>query len=334
AVEREGALPPVRAVTRRVPHDWWVYSFTQLAQADAGGEDDTDAVSTEAPAAAADEPSGGELPLEPAVPVDESVAETPDPRFMGSRFGNVLHDALENTDFAAWGSWLPGEPAPAGQDAVLRASLRAEGYADEDLDDGVAVLVPLVGHTLTVPLPEGGALHSLAASERRAEIEFHFALEPTAVSELLAVLHAHGVVRERRSFGTRRRLEGLMTGKIDLTYVRDGRWYVLDYKSNRLPGYSPALLEAAMRHSEYDLQALVYTVALHRWLRFRLGSGYDYARDIGGIRYLFCRGLAVPGEGVHAQAFAPELVDALDALFAGGQAKQAVLAARARGEDV
>lgn len=332
AVEREGTLPPVRAVTRRVPHDWWVYSFTQLAQADAGGEDDTDAVSTEAPAAAADEPTGGELPLEPAVPADEAAADVPDPRFMGSRFGNVLHDALEHTDFAAWGNWLPGEAAPAGEEVVLRASLRAEGYADEDLDDGVAVLVPLVGHTLTVPLPEGGALHSLAANERRAEIEFHFALEPTAVSELLDVLHAHGVVRERRSFGARRRLEGLMTGKIDLTYVRDGRWYVLDYKSNRLPGYSPALLEAAMRHSEYDLQALVYTVALHRWLRFRLGSGYDYARDIGGIRYLFCRGLAVPGEGVYTHYFAPALVDALDALFAGGPAQQAVLAARARGE--
>ncbi len=125
-----------------------------------------------------------------------------------------------------------------------------------------------------------------------------------------------------------------MTGKIDLTYVRDGRWYVLDYKSNRLPGYSTGLLEAAMRHSEYDLQALVYTVALHRWLRFRLGSGYDYTRDMGGIRYLFCRGLGVPGEGVYSRTFAPELVDALDALFAGGHSQQAVLAARARGENV
>ncbi|WP_282296981.1 exodeoxyribonuclease V subunit beta [Stenotrophomonas sp. PS02289] len=331
--EREGALPPVRAVTRRVPHDWWVYSFTQLAQADAGGEDDTDAAATEAPAAAADEPAGGELPLEPAVPADEAIVDLPDPRFMGSRFGNVLHHALENTDFAAWADWQPGADAPEGQDAALRASLRTEGYADEDLDEGVAVLVPLVGHTLTVTLPEGGALHSLAAAQRRAEIEFHFALQPTAVSDLLEVLHAHGVVRERRSFGLRRRLEGLMTGKIDLTYVRDGRWYVLDYKSNRLPGYSAGLLEVAMRHSEYDLQALVYTVALHRWLRFRLGDGYDYARDMGGIRYLFCRGLAVPGEGVYSRRFDPALVDALDALFAGGPAQQAVLAARARGEN-
>ncbi len=108
---------------------------------------------------------------------------------------------------------------------------------------------------------------------------------------------------------------------VDLTYHHAGRWYVLDYKSNRLPAYDSAALEAAMAHSEYDLQALIYTLALHRWLRFRLGAGYDYARDFGGIRYLFCRGLDAARDdlqGVHAQRFAPELVDALDALFGHG----------------
>ena len=111
-----------------------------------------------------------------------------------------------------------------------------------------------------------------------------------------------------------------MTGLIDLTYGHDGRWYVLDYKSNQLPAYDAAAMQQAMAHSEYDLQALIYTLALHRWLRFRLGDAYDYARDFGGIRYLFCRGLDLTqprSPGVHAQRFAPELVQALDALFAG-----------------
>ena len=331
AFEREGELPPVRALTRRVPHDWWVYSFTQLAHADAGH--DTDAAATEVPAPAADEPAGVDLTLEteqPAVPLEEI-----DPRFMGSRFGNVLHDALENTDFAQWGGWQAGQPAPGEEADILRASLRAEGYAEEDLDDGVAMLTALVGQTLTVPLPEGGALHDLPAEARRAEIEFHFAMQPTAVPALLTLLHAHGLVRDRHGFGTRRRLEGLMTGKIDLTYVRADRWYVLDYKSNRLPGYDAARLASAMQHSEYDLQALIYTVALHRWLRFRLGAQYDYTRDMGGIRYLFCRGLDARREdspGLYAHRFDPALVDALDALFAGGEHAQARMAARARGE--
>ena len=331
AFERDGELPPVRALTRRVPHDWWVYSFTQLAHADAGH--DTDAAATEVPAPAADEPAGMDLALEAEQPA--VVTEDSDPRFMGSRFGNVLHDALENTDFARWGGWQTGQPAPGEEAQVLRASLAEEGYAEEDLDAGVAVLTTLVGQTLTVALPEGGALHDLPAIDRRAEIEFHFAMQPTAVPALLELLHAHGLVRERRGFGTRRRLEGLMTGKIDLTYVREGRWYVLDYKSNRLPGYDRARLESAMQHSEYDLQALIYTVALHRWLRFRLGAQYDYTRDMGGIRYLFCRGLDATGSdspGLYADRFDPALVDAMDALFAGGEHAQARMAARARGE--
>ncbi|MEN4937327.1 exodeoxyribonuclease V subunit beta [Stenotrophomonas sp. TWI1151] len=331
AFEREGELPPVRALTRRVPHDWWVYSFTQLAHADAGH--DTDAAATEVPAPAADEPAGVDLSLDaeqPAVASDEI-----DPRFMGSRFGNVLHDALENTDFAVWGGWHAGQPAPGEEAEVLRASLRVEGYAEQDLDDGVAMLTALVGQTLTVPLPEGGALHDLPADARRAEIEFHFAMQPTAVPALLTLLHAHGLVRDRHGFGTRRRLEGLMTGKIDLTYVRADRWYVLDYKSNRLSGYDAARLASAMQHSEYDLQALIYTVALHRWLRFRLGAQYDYTRDMGGIRYLFCRGLDAGRDdspGLYAHRFDPALVDALDALFAGGEHAQARMAARARGD--
>jgi exodeoxyribonuclease V beta subunit len=138
------------------------------------------------------------------------------------------------------------------------------------------------------------------------------------VDALLQLLHAHGVVRERRGFGLRQRLEGLMTGLIDLTYRHAGKWYVVDYKSNRLQGYDATALQQAMAHSEYDLQALIYTLALHRWLRFRLGDAYDYARDFGGVRYLFCRGLdaaAGDGAGVHAQRFAPALVHALDRLF-------------------
>ena len=330
AMDAEIALPPVRPILRRVPHDWWVYSFTQLANADGGH--DINAAATEVPAPAADEPAGAELPLEPALPAGSEPDPTPvDPRFMGSRFGNVLHDALENTDFAAWAAWQPGQPAPGEQASVLRRSLREEGYAEGDLDEGEAVLTALVGPTLTVVLPEGGALCSVPESQRRAEIEFHFAMQPTAVPGLLQLLHRFGIVPTRRGFGVRRQLEGLMTGKIDLTYTRDGRWYVLDYKSNRLPGYTPELLRVAMRHSEYDLQALIYTLALHRWLRFRLGDAYDYARDMGGIRYLFCRGLAVAGQGIHAERFDPALVDALDALFAGDGTAQDALAARTTG---
>ena len=95
-----------------------------------------------------------------------------------------------------------------------------------------------------------------------------------------------------------------------------GPWF--GWFSNRLPGYDHATLAAAMEDSEYTLQALLYTLALHRWLRFRLDDAYDYEQHVGGIRYLFCRGLdagnaALPG--VHAWQPPRALIEGLDALF-------------------
>ena len=240
--------------------------------------------------------------------------------------GHDLHAALEHADFAAWRGWQPNDAAPDDEAPIIAKALHDEGYAADVIEDGIALTTGFIGQTLTVTLPEGTRLCDVPADERRAEIEFQFALQPTQVDALLALLHAHGVVRERHGFGLRQRLEGLMTGLIDLTYRFDGKWYVLDYKSNRLPAYDAAHLQRAMAHSEYGLQALIYTLALHRWLRFRLGKAYDYARNFGGIRYVFCRGLdATRGDspGIHAQRFAPELVHALDALFGHGHAEGA-----------
>ncbi|MDQ3287021.1 MAG: exodeoxyribonuclease V subunit beta [Pseudomonadota bacterium] len=316
-----GTVPPARRSRRTLSRDWWVYSFTQLTHASGGAETLEDAGRASAP----ERPSADEAGAPARVETDDAGEDAPiDYRFSGSRFGNVLHAALEHVDFDAWCDWRAGDAPPPGQEQALRAALSEEGYAADQLDDGTAELAALVGQTLTVQLPEGARLCELPPVARRAEMEFHFALQPTSIDALLATLHAHGVLNGRRSFGARRQLEGLMTGKIDLVYLHEGRYYVLDYKSNRLPDYRPATIERAMDDSEYSLQALIYTVALHRWLRFRLGDDYDYARDFGGVRYLFCRGLdadAQDSPGLHAQQPEFALVDALDALFAGrGQA--------------
>ncbi len=310
---REGDAPVARRVSRHIAPDWWVYSFTQLANADSGAQD----LSTRATVAAA---GGSDEPDSDAVAENPQPADVFDPRFAGTRFGVVLHEALEEGDFAAWRDWRAGDNAPGDTRSGIETALRGGGYTADDIDDGVAVLTALIGQTLIVALPEGVRLCDVPDDARRAEIEFQFALQPTGIDALLSLLHTHGVVRERQGFGLRRTLEGLMTGLIDLTYTHDGRWYVLDYKSNRLTAYDASAMQRAMAHSEYDLQALIYTLALHRWLRFRLGDGYDYARDFGGTRYLFCRGLDATrsdSPGVHAQRFTPDLVNALDALFAG-----------------
>ena len=314
--ESEAAVPPARRAAPLPASDWWVYSFSQLSRSDAGHG--PQAADSRPPSSAASAPARSGR--------DETVDDDPaadsdafDPRFAGNRFGVALHAALEHSDFAAWQGWREGAPAPGEQARHIARALRGEGYGEDLLADGVALATRLIGHTLGVTLPEGLRLCELPADERRAEIEFHFSLRPTRVDALLQLLHAHGVLPERERFGARARLQGLFNGHIDLGYRHAGKWYVLDYKTNRLDGYDAASLRRAMTHGEYDWQALLYTLALHRWLRFRLGAAYDYARDFGGIRYLFCRGLDAgrsDSPGIHAQCFAPELVHALDALFA------------------
>ncbi len=133
-------------------------------------------------------------------------------------------------------------------------------------------------------------------------------------------------------------LAGWLTGSIDAVFrVGDGepRFVVVDYKSNRLhePGaadplaaYRPDLLTAAMTHSHYPLQAVLYCVALHRYLRWRLGSRYDPERHLGGVAYLFVRGMVGAATPTHAGAshgvfsWRPPAatVLALDELFRGG----------------
>ncbi len=318
--ESDAAVPRARVATRALSSDWWVHSFSSLTRKAGPGEDASTSATLPAP--------GG---TDETTAVEDEPAPVHDPRFAGPQFGVAMHTALERTDFAAWQAWLPGDPAPGDEAATIAEALREQGYAEDVLDDGVDFVTSLVGRTLRVVLPEGVQLCNVPAEWRRSELEFQFPLRPTRIDALLQLLHEHGVVRDRHAFGLRQRLEGLMTGLVDLTYRHDGRWYVLDYKSNRLPRYDADALDEAMQHSEYDLQALVYTLALHRWLRFRLGDGYDYERDFGGHRYAFSRGIdldapapdvATEGApaGVHARKFDPALIHALDALFSGAPA--------------
>jgi exodeoxyribonuclease V beta subunit len=291
------AIREARRVLRR---DWWVHSFSQLAREDAGTAPD-----------AIDEQGAEDEPLEPVV-----IEATLSP-YVGARFGNALHAALETVDFAKWRDW-DGDAPPPGEDDALRRALGANGYVDDGIAGGLAPLTELVRDTVNARMPEGVRLADVALADRRAEIEFHFALHPVAVDRLIALLHEHDVLRDRDAFGTRERIEGLMTGRIDLVYLHDGRAYLLDYKSNRLPDYSADSLARAVRDSEYDLQYVIYTLALHRWLRFRRAD-YDYDKHFGGVRYLFCRGLEPSRDdspGVFATRPSRALIEALDALLA------------------
>ena len=98
-------------------------------------------------------------------------------------------------------------------------------------------------------------------------------------------------------------LRGYLSGSIDVVLrVPGDRFVVVDYKTNKLGDpevpltaldYTPVLMTEAMLHSHYPLQALLYSVVLHRYLRWRV-PGYDPAVHLGGILYLYVRGMCGP----------------------------------------
>jgi exodeoxyribonuclease V beta subunit len=90
-----------------------------------------------------------------------------------------------------------------------------------------------------------------------------------------------------------RQVRGMLKGFIDLVFATNGRYYLLDYKSNWLGktrGLYPGGDGQAMRTHRYDLQYQLYSLALHRYLRHRIAD-YDYERHFGGVIYLFLRGM-------------------------------------------
>lgn len=112
-------------------------------------------------------------------------------------------------------------------------------------------------------------------------------------------------------------LEGFLKGFIDLVTVVDGRWYVVDYKTNhlgdRVGDYARARLPTAMAHGHYYLQSHLYALAVHRYLGRRL-PGYRYDKSFGGILYLFVKGMRPDAGSDHGVFFDRPPLARLDAL--------------------
>jgi exodeoxyribonuclease V beta subunit len=230
----------------------------------------------------------------------------------GADFGNALHAMFEHRRI--------GEPMHAQLDLV-RGSLLGAGVRSRErsIDEFVPLLAARVQATLDAPLlPETNPALRLAAvpaHAMRAEMEFHFAIDDVAMRALRAECAALGEPDLVPMTGASR-LSGLMTGKIDLVFEHGGCFHVLDYKGNflgeRLSDYAPQALRVAMDAHCYRFQALLYTVAVDRYLRQRLPR-YRRGEHLGEAIYVFVRaaGLA-PGAGIWAQRFDDALIAAVD----------------------
>jgi exodeoxyribonuclease V beta subunit len=261
---------------------------------------------------------------------------------VGLDVGTFVHRVFEETDFAA--ADLQAELT--GRVALAQARRRV------DIGDPALAVAGLRAaiETPLGPLVGGVRLRDVPRADRLDELAFELPLvggdAPTgrlALSALADVLHQHlaaddplaGYADRLEDPALRPNVRGYLAGSIDLVVRVGGRYAVVDYKTNRLgvPGedltawhHRPAALVAEMEGAHYALQALLYTVALHRYLRWRL-RGYDPDRNLAGVLYLFLRGMSgadtptVGGEpcGVFAWRPPTALVVALSELLDQGR---------------
>jgi exodeoxyribonuclease V beta subunit len=332
AAALQALVPPTA-----LPRGWWIGSYSSLVQgADAAaavaatladsplqpraGADHDAAVDVVAEAVAdgAADPGDGAAP---ALAADDLC------RFpRGTLAGECVHAAFELADFSDPRSW----PAAIDQ-ALLRHGPLLPAASAAEASPLAAMLQRGLADVLATPLPVGTAtplrLDALGPLQRLNELEFHLHAPQLSASALVRCLADHGYAAPRLAFG---QLQGYLKGFIDLVLQHEGRWFVVDWKSNHLgdaPGdYSTPRLEQAMTAHHYQLQSLVYSLALQRWLQLRL-PGYQHGRHFGGALYLFVRGLR-PGwrqadgspTGAHLHRPSAAVLQQLSALLDGGTA--------------
>ncbi len=226
----------------------------------------------------------------------------------GAGFGTLVHEALERLD------WAPERLTASAHE--LLAEIGPANGLDATLSGLLADALDLLCRTPLLPLTST-TLSGLPTSSRLPELDFDLPLadagRPATLADLAALMAEHlseddPLVDYPRRLASSEAapavLNGFLTGSIDAVLkLPDGRFAVVDYKTNRLSptaadpltlGHytAPAMAEAMMQ-AHYPLQASLYCVALHRYLALRL-PGYDPAEHLGGVGYLFVRGMAGP----------------------------------------
>ncbi|MDA8018300.1 MAG: exodeoxyribonuclease V subunit beta [Thermoanaerobaculia bacterium] len=295
---------------RRQLKPWQISSFSSLSRA-AHGES-----SRELPDRA--DPSR----VQP--PVGSGSSSAPQGIFAfarGPRAGQCLHDILENLDFA-----MAADPQAHDQVAdLVRRQLQRFGLAEQSVhDDGSGpwvpehVVVDLLRRLVQVALPDGPRLRSVERGGRLAEWQFWAPLRPVAAADLADCFRSGSRESWVSDYADRlatlspREVEGFLTGYVDLVFEWQGRFYVVDWKSNHLGNsvadYDSGALMRAMAEHHYFLQYHLYVVALLRYLRSR-GDSRDYDEVLGAVYYVFLRGIAQADEipaagqlGLFAQA--------------------------------
>lgn len=238
---------------------------------------------------------------------EEDTLLTPHHFPRGAAPGTFLHGLFESIDFT--------EPPEA---LWLEDQLQQNGYSLSWLP----VIQQWIARVLTTPLnKEGVTLASINSRDRLIETEFYLPINNLlTATDLDALVRRYDPLSQRGPALDFRQVKGMLKGFIDLVFRWQGKYYLLDYKSNWLgeshAAYTPEAMEQAMIDHRYDLQYQLYTLALHRYLQHRL-AGYDYQQHFGGVFYLFLRGVdgSPSDNGIFATRPDPAFIDEMDRLF-------------------
>ncbi|HBW4828794.1 TPA: exodeoxyribonuclease V subunit beta [Klebsiella pneumoniae] len=290
-----------RELQRRIADDWRVTSYSGLQQHGFSGGQDL------LPRLDVDAAGVGEVVEEPQL--------TPHQFPRGAAPGTFLHSLFEELDFT--------QPVPEGW---MAEKLQLSGFDAQ----WAPVLTDWLGGVLKTRLPGPDiALNQLAARDKQVEMAFYLPIAQLLTAERLdALIRQYDPLSADTPPLDFRQVRGMLKGFIDLVFRHEGRYYLLDYKSNWLgedrEAYTRPAMEQAMRAHRYDLQYQLYSLALHRYLRHRLAD-YDYDRHFGGVIYLFLRGMdgQEGGQGIFTTRPVRPLIDGLDQLFAGETQEEA-----------
>ncbi|MDC8830721.1 exodeoxyribonuclease V subunit beta [Alteromonas gilva] len=267
---------------RKFDDNWRLYSFSALSRQAAH----TQYRQREA-----------EVPVETTLPAELAQQQLRYQLKAGAQSGNLLHDLLEVTDFTA----------PDWQESGVQVAKRYGIDASQHealfswLDEVLATPMALYDNSML-------QLNQLPSGDTLREAEFYFPLQQVNRAALVTILREHRLSMGHDALSPALEgaaIDGMMHGFIDLIFTAHGRYYVADYKSTFLglspEDYDPDALNHNNQQHYYDLQYLIYSVALHRFLAQRIDD-YDPTQHFGGVAYFYLRGMA-PGHPPQSGVF-------------------------------
>jgi exodeoxyribonuclease V beta subunit len=204
----------------------------------------------------------------------------------GAFTGNLVHHLMEHIDFSQPAYW---------SNTVSKSLQRMAPGLEATHSDGLKQMTEELSELELRGGDHSWQLKQLTPARRLTELEFNFPVQEFMTRELMSLSSSDTPFHLKDG----QEWQGLMNGKIDFIGYQEGRYYIVDWKTNHLgyqiDDYGAAAVQEAMSNNNYHLQYFIYLSALYKFLQQRLPD-FDYDQHIGGVYYLFVRGIRRKGE--------------------------------------